>query len=487
MSFLTPESIRRATGGQWVVPMPEGARCEGVCIDSREVRPGRVFVALRGERTDGHRFVHAAAAAGSPLAIVESEGDLGAALPAGMGVLRVAETEAALLRMAAAYRTTLGRTRVVGVTGSNGKTTTVRLVEAMLRAGLRGTASRKSFNNRIGMSLTVLGARAGDDYLVCEVGSNAAGEIAELAGALRPDVGVITSIGRAHLEGLASLEGVAEEKSALLRAVQEGGLRVVPAGSRGGARVLEAYLDRDGPALVRFGVEAGADVRIVGIEHGAGAGEGGLVMTLADGAAFRVPLLGEHNALNAAAAVAVARWFGLSDATISAGLASFKPAEMRLARVRVGEVELINDAYNANPDSMLAALRVLEGCCGARERRVAVLGDMLEVGSGGDGVHEEVLGAAMDVAGRVVVIGEAFSRAAERLGVRPTLALTDLGADGAGRVASIFGEGDTVLLKGSRGMALERVADALEAWVVKREQDARAQQGAGAKLAEQGG
>ena len=205
MSFWTPENLRVVLAGQWI-RRPDVARTaalSGLSTDSRAIRSDQVFLALRGEKTDGHAYLASAAASGSPLLIVDDEAAVAAAsgtIGADVGVLKVADTGQALLKLAQAYRRTLDSTRVIAVGGSNGKTTTVRLIQSVLSGTLRGTASQKSFNNAVGVPLTILSARKGDQFLICEVGTNAPGEIAPLASVVEPDIAVITSIGREHLD-----------------------------------------------------------------------------------------------------------------------------------------------------------------------------------------------------------------------------------------------------------------------------------------------
>jgi UDP-N-acetylmuramoyl-tripeptide--D-alanyl-D-alanine ligase len=458
--FWNLESVRSAVGGSWLArPESPAALAGGAAIDSRVLAPGEVFFALRGEHTDGHRHLAHAHRAGAGLAVIDDPDGAGT-LPAGLAVLRVPDARAALGRLAAAYRGALGSLRVIAVTGSNGKTTTTRMIDACLRTRLHGHCSPKSFNNDLGVPLTVLGARAGDQYLLCEVGANAPGEIEPLSRIIRPQVVVVTSIGRAHLAGFGSLEGVAAEKASLASHLEPGGVVV---------------LDADAPALgpwrarfervITFGVASDADLRVGGVRSDAD----GLAFTLNERDGFRVPMIGGHNAHNAAAAIAVARRVGIVDDAIRAALAGFAPPEMRLARERVAGMDIINDAYNANPDSMLAALRTLRDVAAPGARRVAVLGDMLELGDGGPAAHLETgrAIAAEGLADAVVLVGPLAALAGEplaRAGIGVT-ALESVAGGGAARAVSLLCAGDTVLLKGSRTVGLERVLAALRASV----------------------
>jgi UDP-N-acetylmuramoyl-tripeptide--D-alanyl-D-alanine ligase len=480
MSFWTAENLRRVTGGTWL-SLPE-REATGLSTDTRTLAPGQVFLALRGERLDGHTMLGDAALAGSPLAIIDRPASAGA-VPVGMGVLVVQDTGRALLKLGAAYRLTLEKTRVVAVAGSNGKTTTVRLIDAVLGSGLRGSASQKSFNNHIGVPLTVLAAKPSDQYLVCEIGTNSPGEVAQLAAVVRPDLAVITSVGREHLEKLSSLRGVAREEASVLEFVREGGAGIVSADSAelveavsgsAGARgvpgrsggVAQRQGGRRPLTVIYFGEGARADVRVASTEQSFD----GVRFTLNDRAAFAIPLLGRHNAVNAAGAVAVGRRMGLSDGQIALGLGRVRGAEMRLERTEIAGVRVINDAYNANPDSMAAALRTFEEIgdrIGGGLRRVVVLGDMLELGEHAEASHREVGERLAAVPGLdlAVLVGTWMRHAARVLeaqaGGARIVRVDELDDGRAAEVAGLLTSGDLVLLKGSRRMRLERVAAAL--------------------------
>lgn len=493
--FFTADNLRAALGGVFVARPAHlsgpgaaagGGQCpiEGVSIDSRTVLPGQVFVALPGERFDGHDYLAQAALAGSPLLVVEREVDAASLVddrgrPA--GVVRVASTRKALGKLAAAYRRHLGArgTKVVAVCGSNGKTTTVRLIDAALSEKLRGSASKKSFNNDIGVPLTLLAARPGQQYVVCEVGTNAPGEIAALGAIVRPDIAVIVSIGREHLEKLDDLHGVAREEAAILQHVAGGG------GSGGGGLVvatgdspeLDPLLRVPPPTtLLRFGRAERCDLRLTGVVLD----PNGVRFGINGRGEWAVPLAGAHNAANAVAAIAVARRLGLDDAAIARGLASVRPEEMRWATQSVGGATVINDAYNANPDSMAAAIATFAALHSGAGRRVLVLGDMLELGGAAAAEHERLgtaigAGRACDVLVTLGPLAKGLAEAARRAGGQHwaersrdgrarSVNVFDLADDaGIAGAASIIAPGDTVLLKGSRGLRLERVLKALTA------------------------
>ncbi len=460
--FWTAERVRAATGGEWLVRPTPATTPLGASIDTRTLRRGEVFFALRGERTDGHRFVGAAADAGSSIAVVEDPSCVVPAdLPPGFAVLRVADAAGALLRLGAERRRALDGVRVVAVTGSNGKTTTTQLVRAALEGGgLRGSASVKSYNNALGVPLTLLGVREGDRFVVCEAGTNSPGEIATLADALRPDAAVITSIGRAHVEAFGSLDRIADEKFDLARAVPTGGLLVWNADA---PCLPDLVATLRGVRTIGVGASASADLRITDIIES----PDGVGFTLAGKGRFRLPLLGRHNAANAACAIAVARDFGLPNEAVREAFARFAPPGMRLERRRIAGITLLNDAYNANPDSVLAGLSAFAGASAGAARRVVILGEMLELGPASAEAHREIARAAARVADAAVFVG---SRAADMAdawrdagGGGTPAEIPTLDNGGANAVASLLRPGDAVLLKASRRLGLERVVEALAA------------------------
>jgi UDP-N-acetylmuramoyl-tripeptide--D-alanyl-D-alanine ligase len=378
-------------------------------------------------------------------------------------VLKVQDTGAALLRLASAYRRQFEGTRVIAVAGSNGKTTTVRLIDTVLSSSRRGTASIKSFNNAIGVPLTILGAKPTDQYLICEAGTNAAGELEVLAQTIEPDIGVITSIGREHLEGFKDVSGVLREEASLFKYLKNGGVAVLCADAPGLVDAVKSFAGRLLGGIITFGFHPAADVRITKFETSFE----GVRFTLHDRSSFFVPLVGKHNASNAAAAIAVGRRLGLANEAIEAALAKATGPEMRLERREIAGVRFLNDAYNANPESMLAAAEVLESV--SRElkpqRRVVVLGDMLELGEATRDSHTEVArvfgGTAPDLA---IVVGPHFSsNVALFSGKTTVVALPDLSDGRDAAAAGMLAAGDLVLLKGSRGIGLERVIKAFEA------------------------
>jgi len=414
--------------------IPSAMTIRRVSTDSREVAPGDLFVAIRGDRFDGHDFVEQAAARGAAAAIVRrGHGHAG-----GTVCLETEDTIVALGRLAEFYRGIVmsETTRVVAITGSNGKTTTKCMIDHVLRSSFPGRASKKSFNNAIGVPLTMLSSEPEDRYVVAEIGTNARGEVAALAAIASPDVAVITSIGEAHLEGLSDLEGVAAEKASLISFVRSGGVAVVTADSP----ELASHLPTEGRIRVEtFGTTRSATYRL-------GALKTGLCGTAFQlrGQSIELPLPGAHHALNAAAAFAVGRWFGLSPEAIAERLREFEPPEGRANRIVLGGITVIDDSYNANPASMIAAINTLG--CSAAGRRVFVMGDMLELGGASGELHGRVLEVALEQGVDVLIaVGPCFASALLELNH-----LTGIRQNPGGPQASACTIGRS---RGSRGVA----------------------------------
>jgi UDP-N-acetylmuramoyl-tripeptide--D-alanyl-D-alanine ligase len=458
MKPLTLQQIVAAVEGRWVGQPPRGARqlvATGVSTDTRKGGAGELYIPIVGERFDGHAFLTGAAEKGCVAALVNESFAAGADAEVGQafagGLIAVADTRTALGKLSAWHRAQCEAT-VIAVTGSNGKTTTKRMIHHILRTHLRGSASPASFNNDIGVPLTLLGVADGDDYVVCEIGTNAPGEIAALSAMARPDLAVITSVGQTHLEKLGSLSGVTAEKASILDHLAPGGVGVVWADSEGLAQALSG---RDVP-LVRFGTARGADLRITGYEPTAG----GQRFEINGQLWATMPLPGRHMAANALAAIAVAGRMGIDLADAAAALADFAGVEMRLERIDCGAITILNDAYNANPASLLAAADVLADTPDAA-RRILVAGDMRELGRDAQAIHrrtgEQLAAMNLDCVIGVGELGRYISGGAADAGARA------LSADSIDQAADVLAEllqaGDVVLLKGSRTAGIERLIE----------------------------
>lgn len=456
MKRLTFEEIVSAMGGKpdGKAALPAVAR---VCTDTREIQPGDLFFALPGERFDGHDFVDAALSGGASAAVVADASRAPARWRGTGRLIAVGDPVDALGRLAGFHRTQ-SAAMVIGVVGSNGKTTTKELIRAVLSAKKRGRAALKSFNNQIGVPLTLLSVEAADEFVVVEIGTNHPGEIAALAEIARPDIGVVTSIGEEHLEFFGDVSKVAEEELSVLGHIRRRGCVVMQADCRKYAHGAM----RDDLTLLTFGVDTTADVRATGVQFENGVQR----FKVNERFEYSLPTAGVHNVSNALAAIAVGMRLGMGHAEIAAALATAKLPPMRLERREIGDVTLINDAYNANPTSMRAALASLEQL-GGRRRQVLVLGDMRELGAESGRYHEELGKAAGRSSASVIVAVGAFSRtvadgatstagSAKRIYSHPTVETASAAME------KLIEPGDVVLLKGSRAVRLERIVPAIE-------------------------
>ena len=457
MKPLRVQEVRQVVSGKLLSVLPPDAPAvAAVCTDTRHMAPASLFVALRGERFDGNAFLPQAAAGGAVAAIVERAPD--APVP-GLHLIVVPDARVALGKLAAHVRKAL-KGRVIAVAGSNGKTSTKHLIHAALRDKLKGSISPKSYNNDIGVPLTILPASPLDDYLVLEMGTNHPGELEPLSKMARPDVAVITNCGAEHLEGLGDLAGVRRENATVIAGLDPKGLLVVNGDD---PELLAAVKDYPGQR-VTFGFRDTNDLFATDVR----CEEAGVRFRL-NGSRREVfvPLLGRHTACNALAAIAVGRKLRVAEDQIFESLARADGADMRLQLRKANGLSILNDAYNANPNSVRAAIETATALPHAG-RRVAVLGDMRELGATSEKYHRE----AGDAAGRagfalLACVGtdarwiadgaEAAGMPADRV-----LRFPDA-ATAAERLPALVRPGDLVLLKASRGIRLEAVADALAA------------------------
>ena len=445
MRVWSPEQIAEAAGARLMSPPPTRVGPERAVIDSREAGPGALFVGLRGANADGGMFAAQALANGAwgVLTTPERAQDARCAAP---GVLLAAEEPLkALQSLATSWRAQL-RARVIGVTGSTGKTTTKELLLALLEPHRRTVASRANFNTEIGVPLEILDAPEQTEVLVLEMAMRGAGQIAELAAIARPDVGVIVSIGPVHVELLGTVEAVAAAKAELIAALPPDGTAVIPAGEA----LLRDHL-RDDLDVVTFGEEA--DVRLLGAsDQHVEIDARGRPITLA------VPFTQAHIRRNLLAAVAACLAVGV----IPSGRVEFQPLPGRGGRIRLADdVTLIDDCYNANPMSVRAALEDLAATARPGERRVAVLGDMLELGDAEVEFHaatgEHATRAGIDVLITVGPLAAAMGGTFAGGEVHRTADATEA----AMLVRDLVRSGDVILIKGSRGVGLELVCRAL--------------------------
>jgi len=430
-----------------------------VTTDSRASAAGSLFVARAGERDDGHRFVPGALAAGAAAAMVKQIDESWNA--GGRSFVVVDDTGRALLDLAASERRHLTAT-VIGITGSTGKTCTKDLTAAVLGARLSVVASRASFNNEVGLPLTVLAADDRTEALVCEMGSRGIGHIASLCAVARPGVGIVTNVGLAHLGLFGSRENIVEAKAELVEALPADGVAVLNADDP----VVSRYALRTEARPVTFGRSASADVRAEDVELDRDALASFVLVS--EGSRERVELSvpGEHMVDNALAAAACGIALGISPAECAAALKTAHVSGWRMeAFTTAGGVRVLNDAYNANPTSMAAALKAARWMSRGG-RCVAVLGGMAELGDVAEEEHDRVgeLVARLGIEELVVVGRDAapVARAALREGMESEHVRQAGSRDEAlEAVRALLRPGDVVLVKASRVNGLERLAEAL--------------------------
>src|SRR5437868_1512526 len=375
---------------------------ERISTDSRTIKKGELFVALRGENFDGHKFVEATAEAGAAGAIVDLKWT--GKIPAKFAIIRAEDTLLAYQNLAANYRKALS-IKVLAITGSNGKTSTKDFAASVLGRKFRVTKTQGNFNNHVGLPRTILEATSHDEVAVWEIGMNHPGEVAVLAKIAAADVGIITNIGVAHIEFMGSREKIAEEKGALAEAI----------GAEG-----TVILNADDPFTKRIATRARGKVILAGTTAGTihaseiNQSGGATDFTILEGAhrcRAQLPVPGLHMVQNALLAVAAGRVFGLSLEECAAGLVAAPLTKARLQIKEIRGVQFLDDSYNANPDSMKAALRTLVEL-DAEGQRIAVLGEMLELGDESERGHREVgeTAAALKV-DHLIAIGNEIGRA----------------------------------------------------------------------------
>ncbi|TVY00580.1 UDP-N-acetylmuramoyl-tripeptide--D-alanyl-D-alanine ligase [Cohnella terricola] len=439
----------------------ESLRLIGVSTDTRHIRPGQLFVPLRGERFDGHEYIEAAKEAGASAALW----DRAIPLPdVGMPLILVEDTLAALQKLAAAYLNKRLTAKVIAITGSNGKTTTKDLISSVLATRYLVHKTEGNYNNHIGLPLTVLGAPVDTEALVLEMGMSGFGEISLLSGMARPDAAVITNIGESHLRQLGSRRNIAKAKLEITEGLKSGGTLVYFGDEPLIGEELPGALAGKEIKLVTFGENADNDWIARNIQ----VTTDGTRFTVAGDTetTYELPIPGRHNGVNALAAVAIGGLFGLSPDEIGEGLRLAKLTGMRIERsnAKVGAV-VLNDAYNASPTSVKAAIDLVGELSGYR-RKWVVLGDMLDLGDDELAMHGEI-GRYLDnsKADRVYVYGPLSKRTFEE--AKPKY------ADGwvrhfenkielADALLEDLAPDDLVLVKASRGMKMEDVVTMLQ-------------------------
>ena len=432
----------------------------GACIDSRRARPGDLFVAIEGDRTDGHRFVADAFARGAAAVLVSRTTDPGP----GIGpIVLVEDTVAALGALAASERRSIGA-EVIGVTGSTGKTSAKDLIAAVLRTSRRTSASPASFNNEVGLPLTLLDAPDEAEAIVCEMGARGVGHIKFLCDIAQPTMGVVTNVGVAHMELFGSPEAIANAKAELVEALPPTGVAILNADDR----VASSYRDRTAAHVVTYGRAPEADVRAEHVTLDDRARATFQLVVPEESVPVSLRVVGEHMVAGALAAAAVGWSIGLSPSVIAPALAAARVSGGRMELLETADgVTVLNDAYNANPTSGAAALATARRVAAGR-RWIAVLGEMRELGPIALEEHERLGEQAARLGVGVLIAvgpwGKAVAGGAEREGLDASGVMLSEDVDGALETArSVVRPGDVVLVKASRAVGLDRVAAGLVA------------------------
>ena len=447
--FWTLDRIAAALADQAVGKLPRGpAKLNGITTDTRKIGKGNVFVALRGERFDGHDYLRDAVRDGASALVVSRAPKLDTL---GVPIFEVRDTLVALGALAHYWRRAWGKT-IIGVAGSNGKTSTKDLLRAALGRSYNVHATTGNLNNRVGVPLTLLALPPEAEVAVIELGTSLPGEVAILRDIAEPNIALVTSIAEEHLEGLGDLAGVLREEAAVYEGV---GVGIAPSAQPEIAEAARAKAKR----VVVAGLDNTADLKPDRWEIG----PDGLGVIEIAGVTVRPPVRGLHNLRNAMLALAVARECGVTYEDASAGIAEMPQPKMRSAWEQVGDVTLINDAYNANPGSTRAAIELLKGT-GSGRQRVIVLGTMRELGAASEQCHADIAGLALASGADIVAgIGE-FAPALEKQNERERVITAPDVEDLWPQLQARLQRNAIILLKASRGVQLERLVPHLTTW-----------------------
>ena len=447
--FWTLDTIAAALASEAVGKLPRGtAELTGITTDTRKIGKGNAFLALRGERFDGHDYLRDAVRDGAAALIVSRAPKLDTL---GVPIFEVRDTLVALGALGHYWRRAWGKT-VIGVAGSNGKTSTKDLLKAALSRAYTVHATTGNLNNRVGVPLTLLALPPEVDVAVIELGTSLPGEVAILRDIAEPDIALVTSIAEEHLEGLGDLAGVLREEAAAYEGVA---VAIAPSAQ---PEVAEAARGKAKRVIVA-GLDASADLKPDRWEIG----PDGLGVIEIAGVTVRPPVRGLHNLRNAMLALAVAHECGVSYEDAAEGIAGMPQPKMRSAWEQVGNVTLINDAYNANPGSTRAAIELLKGT-GSGRQRVIVLGTMRELGAASEQCHADIAGLALASGADIVAgIGE-FAPALEKQNERERVITAPDVEDLWPRLEARLQRNAIILLKASRGVQLERLVPHLTTW-----------------------
>jgi len=454
MIHFSAEELAKATAGK-LVGNSDKVVITGISTDSRTIKPGDLFIPLVGENFDGHDFIEAAFDNGAAASLTQRETDY---FP-GKTVILVENTLTALHNLASWYRSGFS-IPFVGITGSVGKTSTKEMVASALSERYNVLKNEGNYNNEVGVPLTIFKLEPEHEAAVIEMGMSAAGEIRALTNIVKPSVGIITNIGISHIEKLGSRQNILKAKLELLEGLKPDGLLIL----NGDDVMLSGAKDLLSCRTVSYGIEEGADYQAYNIRS---KGEYGIDFNMLVGGEehlIQLPVPGVHNVYNALAAIAAGLELGVGMDDLKKGISRFSPGKMRLNIIKAKGLTVINDAYNASPQSMKAALDVL-GEMNA-SRRIAVLGDMLELGDWSARAHNETgAQAAKKSLDYIITVGKEASNIASgavNAGFDPNRATEfSSNSEAIDYLRKLVQYGDAILVKGSRGMKMEEIVHAL--------------------------
>ena len=459
MNNLKVSDILKATGGKLIQGNSE-LLINGISTDTRSIKQGEIFFALEGENYDGHKFVEQAIHNGAAGAVISSGKKAAYSFHNGFkkcALLEVADTLTALGELAKFYRNSLPAS-FIAVTGSNGKTTTKDMAYHVLRNFKSVSRSRKSFNNFIGVPLTIFETETAHDFCIVEMGTNAPGEIKRLSEIIFPDFAILTNISNAHLEGLENIEGVASAKSEFIENMAEDGTLITNADDDWCNQIA----DRFNGKVISFGFNQSADIKASNVKRN----DSGFVFTVNESYTVNLPVFGRHNIYNALAVIAMCDAIGVGIEVICDKFMDFKLPPMRMERQIFGDIVVINDSYNSNPSSMSSALDEFSQLM-TSGRKVLICGDMLELGNYAERLHKEVgakvANANIDVLWTVGPLSRFVAEEAIANGMmRENILSCETSEEMCSFVASQLKKDDTVLIKGSRRVKLESVSRQIE-------------------------
>jgi len=455
--MFTLNEIVKATSAK--VYKEEKKEFSAIVTDTRKISEGVLFVALKGERFNGEDFAAEALEKGAAGVVVSEACDKKQLEKCAGTVLQVEDTLAAYQLLAKAWREKFPQIPVVAITGSNGKTTTKDLTAAVLSAKGAVLKTQANFNNEIGLPLTLLGLKKEHTAAVVEIGMRGFHQIEALAPIASPQIGIVTNVGETHMELLGSLENIAKAKQELVEAIPAGGTVILNADNKYVAGMRSAA--KEGVKVMTFGLEQEADVKGEAI-HTEGNVTKFMVTYANERHEYEVNMVGRHNVYNTLAAIAAGFAMGLTPVEVREGLSHLEATKMRFELQQVKEWNVVNDAYNASPMSMTAAINTLSEL--TKGRKIAVLGDMLELGSVSEEAHlhvgEEVAEHGFTALVTRGEMGEFIAKGAENKGMTAVYRCASH-EDAAEKLHELLQPGDTLLFKGSRGMAMEKIIDLL--------------------------